>query len=626
VNEDRMTPRPQQTAVPRWLLFLTALLAVNIGIVLLLAEPAPRPVRIPYAPTFLEQVRAGNVRSMESEGSSVSGTFERPVAYPQDAEASERFRTEIPTYADADRLAALLDEHDVVVVARPVEDGSPLGRFLLSWLPILLIVGLIFFVLRRRGAGGAVAFSRSQARRVQGTEQTITFADVAGVEEAKDELAEIVDFLKDPAKYRRLGGRIPRGVLLVGPPGTGKTLLARAMAGEAGVPFFSIAASEFVELFVGVGASRVRDLFKQAKASAPAIIFIDELDAIGRARGPGSMSGGHEEREQTLNQILAEMDGFDPSIGVIVLSATNRPEVLDRALLRPGRFDRRVALEPPDTPGRRAILGVHTRSVPLAGDVDLDRLAAQTPGMVGADLANVVNEAALIAARRDEDAVSMRDIGDALERVVLGSERRILMSPGERRRTALHESGHAIVGMLTPGADPVRKVSIVPHGKSLGVTLSVPAADRFSHDTQALQARIDVALGGHAAESIVLGGTSTGAESDLREATELARHMAGSWGMSDAIGPMTVMSDDDHAIAFPASAQTSDDTMRLLDVEVRRILKTSHARVATLLAEHRDALDRLAGALVERESLDEEAIHEVAGLDTTPQRTPALEL
>jgi cell division protease FtsH len=597
------------------------LLTVNLFVAMIIGPRDPARVRVPYTPVFLNELRAGNVVSLDSEGSTVTGEFRKPVAYPAASTARRDFRTEIPTYADSEKLAALLEEQGVVVNAKPVEDGSFIGTLLVTLLPTLLIVGLIVMLMRRSGAGGAFSFARSRARRIEPSEQRITFDDVAGVEEAKAELAQIVDFLRDPAKYRRLGGRIPRGVLLVGPPGTGKTLLARAMAGEAGVPFFSIAASEFVELFVGVGASRVRDLFVQAKQAAPAIVFIDELDAIGRARGPGSMSGGHEEREQTLNQILAEMDGFDPSLGVIVLSATNRPEVLDKALLRPGRFDRRVALEPPDTPGRRAILGVHTRSVPLAEDVDLDVLAAETAGMVGADLANVVNEAALIAARRDEEAVSMRDLTDALERLVLGSERRILMSPHERRRTAFHEAGHAIVGMLTSGADPVRKVSIIPHGKTLGVTLSAPAADRFSYDAQYLQAKIDVTLAGHAAESLVYGGVSTGAENDLRQATELARHMVGSWGMSEAIGPMTVLADSDQAIAFPASSETSDDTQRLLDSEVRRILKEARKRVASVLRTHRDALDRLAEALIERESLDEAAAREAAGLDA--DRAPA---
>jgi cell division protease FtsH len=592
---------------------IAAIVLLNLLIASLL-NPAREPaVRIPYRPVFIEQVTKGNVRSVESKGATVEGEFRRPVAYPEGGSARDRFKTEVPAYADGDALDALLAQHDVVVEAKP-DDGSFVTTLLVTLLPVLLIIGVIVFMMRRGGAGGALSFGRSRARRAEPSEQPITFDDIAGVDEAEAELEEIVDFLRDPAKYRRLGGRIPRGVLLVGPPGTGKTLLARAMAGQAGVPFFSIAASEFVELFVGVGASRVRDLFAQAKQAAPAIVFIDELDAIGRARGPGSLSGGHEEREQTLNQILAEMDGFDPSIGVIVLAATNRPEVLDKALLRPGRFDRRVALEPPDTPGRRAILAVHTRSVPLAEDADLDRLAAETPGMVGAELANVVNEGALIAARRGEEAVTMRDLEEAIERLVLGSERKVLVTPEERRRTAYHEAGHAVVGMLTPGADPVRKVSIIPHGKALGVTLSSPSIDRFNYDASYLRGKIDVVLAGQAAEAIVFGEVSTGAENDLHQATEIARHMAGSWGMSDAVGPMTVLHDADEAIAYPLSGEVSDDTQRLLDAEVRRILKDARERVDTILTEHRDALDGLAEALMVHETLDEAAAHAAAGL------------
>ena len=409
------------------------------------------------------------------------------MRYPSDAApATTSFVTEIPEFANSDALIALLQSKGVEIDATAPSTGTPLLVTLLLYLgPVLLIV--VLFVWMRRSARGRRRPRRSGARAPSGSSHpiiTVDFDDVAGIDEAKAELTELVDFLKDPDKYRRLGGRIPRGVLLTGPPGTGKTLLARALAGEAQVPFFSISASEFVEMFVGVGASRVRDLFQQAKQAAPAIIFVDELDAIGRSRAGaiGGFGGGHDEREQTLNQILTEMDGFDPSVGVIVISATNRPEVLDPALLRPGRFDRRVAVQPPDTVGRRKILDVHTRSVPLAPDVDLDRLAATTPGMVGADLANIVNEAALTAARRGHDVVTMADLHDSLEKLVLGSERRILMSGEERRRTAYHEAGHALIGMLTPGADPVRKVSIIPRGIALGITFSAPEADRFSYD------------------------------------------------------------------------------------------------------------------------------------------------
>jgi cell division protease FtsH len=393
-------------------------------------------------------------------------------------------------------------------------------------------------------------------------------------------------------------------VLLTGPPGTGKTLLARALAGEADVPFFSISASEFVEMFVGVGASRVRDLFHQAKEAAPAIIFIDELDAIGGKRGavPGGY-GGHDEREQTLNQILTEMDGFDTSIGVIVLSATNRPDVLDSALLRPGRFDRRVAIQPPDTKGRRAILTVHTRSVPIDNDADLDRLAAMTVGMVGADLANVVNEAALMAARRDHDTVTRQDFDDALEKLILGSERRILLSSTERERSAYHESGHALVALLTPGSDPVRKVSIIPRGAALGVTLSAPGADRFSYDREYLLTKIRVGLGGRVAEELVFGEQTTGAENDIKQITEVARSMVSQWGMSDAIGPVALGTGEPSGGWL--GGEISPETQKLVDDEVRRIIEAAHADVEALLGSHREELDRLAQALLQHETLDE---------------------
>ena len=408
------------------------------------------------------------------------------------------------------------------------------------------------------------AFGRSRARRYQPSGDRVTFADVAGIEEAKAELAEVVDFLRHPDKYRKLGGRIPHGVLLSGPPGTGKTLLARAVAGEAEVPFFSMAASEFVEAIVGVGASRVRDLFTQAKEAAPAIVFIDELDAIGRSRtsGVAGFSGGNDEREQTLNQILTEMDGFDSSTNVIVVGATNRPDVLDQALLRPGRFDRRIAVQPPDRAGREAILSVHTRHVPLGPDVDLGRIAATTPGMVGADLANLVNEAALLAARRSHDVVDESDFTDALERIVLGAERQVMISLEDRRRTAYHEAGHAIVGMLTEGADPVRKVSIIPRGMALGVTFAAPESDRFNYREPEVRARISVALGGRAAEEIVFGEISTGAESDIQQLTEIARQMVGRWGMSSAIGPVAVIQRDGVGPLLPGAAEVSPDTQR----------------------------------------------------------------
>jgi cell division protease FtsH len=617
-------PEPAPTRFPwRIIAFLLVLLAFNVWLVSRLPSETER-VRIPYSPVFLEQVKSGNVKSISSRGSTVQGEFRRAVRYPpteSGAKARTRFSTEVPTFADANELSRLLESKGVEINAKPPSEGRPFGEtLLLSILPTLLVVGLLIFLFRRlagAAGGGVTSFGRSRARRVEPSAQHVTFDDVAGIDEAKIELSEIVDFLRDPDKYRRLGGRIPRGVLLTGPPGTGKTLLARALAGEAKVPFFSISASEFVELFVGVGASRVRDLFMQAKESAPAIIFIDELDAIGRSRA-GAVSGGfggHDEREQTLNQILTEMDGFDPSIGVIVLSATNRPEVLDRALLRPGRFDRRVALQPPDTAGRRKILDVHTRSVPLAEDADLDRLAATTAGMVGADLANVVNEGALLAARRGHAAVTMDDLQDALEKLVLGTERRILLSEAERRRTAYHEAGHAVAAMLIPGADPVRKVSIIPRGVTLGVTLSAPEADRFSYDRPYLEAKIKIALGGRVAEEIVFDDITTGAQNDIKQVTELARNMVGLWGMSDTIGPVAVVPEEPQTSYLPGMTETSQATAQLVDEEVRRIVEDAREEVTRLLSDHRDQLDGLAEALLAHETLDEDEAYAAAGIE-----------
>jgi cell division protease FtsH len=606
----------------RFLLFVVILFAINLWVSSLIPSGHER-IRIPYSPTFLAQVKGGNVDSISSKGATIQGEFRHEFKYPptgEDSKVSKLFNTEVPTFANTDQLTATLEEGNVEVNAKPPEEGrSFLANLLLGFGPTLLLVGLFVWFARRaarQGAGGGLmGFGKSGARRVEPSEQHVTFDDVAGIDEAKEELTEIVDFLRNPDRYRRLGGRIPRGVLLSGPPGTGKTLLARAVAGEAHAPFFSISASEFVEAIVGVGASRVRDLFKQAKEAAPAIIFIDELDAIGRARTAGSSFGGNDEREQTLNQILTEMDGFDTAIGVIVLAATNRPEILDPALLRPGRFDRRVMVQPPDTVGRRLILDVHTRSVPLDDDVDLDALASTTIGMVGADLANLVNEAALMAARREHDKVTMADFTDALERLVLGSERKIMQTEADRERTAYHESGHALVGMLTPGADPVRKVSIIPRGPALGVTLSAPAADRFSYDVNYLRGRIKVALGGRAAERLVFDDMTSGAESDLEQLTGIARQMVGRWGMSEAIGPIAVIPRDGSGPLLPGASEVSAETQTLIDEEVRRLVEGCDEEVRRLLAENRDKLDALVRALMERETLDEADAYAVAGVE-----------
>ncbi len=621
-------PRPWYRPSPRWIVLLLAVLALDLFITTRVMEPESR-ARVPYSPFFLQQVQAGNVEEVTSKGTDIQGTFTREVTF-DDADPTTRFRTEIPAFADTDELSRVLQENDVTVNAEPLDTGAPWWQTLLfGFGPTILFVLLLVWLFRRaRNVQNPLgSFGRSRAQRYEPSGDNVTFDDVAGIEEVEDELREVVDFLRNPDKYRKVGGRIPHGVLLSGAPGTGKTLLARAVAGEADVPFFSMAASEFVEAIVGVGAARVRDLFKEAKENAPAIVFIDELDAVGRSRtcGVAGFSGGNDEREQTLNQILTEMDGFDSATSVIVLGATNRPDVLDQALLRPGRFDRRVAVQPPDRDGREAILRVHSRDVPLAPDVDLARIAATTPGMVGADLANLVNEAALTAARREHDVVEEADLTDALERIVLGAERQVLMSAEDRRRTAYHEGGHAIVGMLTPGADPVRKVSIIPRGMALGVTFSAPDDDRFNYLEPEIRARIKVALGGRVAEEIVFGEISTGAESDIEQLTGLARHMVGRWGMSDALGPISMIPRDGSGPFLPGGADVSPETQRLFDEEVRRIVAEAHDEVVSLLTENRARLDALAVALLEAETLDENDAYAAAGV-TRPEAAPVTPL
>ena len=606
------------------------LLLVNYLVVSLLfaAKTNPR-VEIPYRPTFMTQLRDGNVATITAKGLGIEGTFEKAVRYPDaEASATTNFATEVPEFADRAELDQLVQEQDVEVTAEPAVRETPLWLTVLMYLgPALLIFGLWYWYLRRAGAagGGMLGFGRAKARQYEPTTERVTFRDVAGIEEAEQELAEVVDFLRDPAKYTKLGARIPRGVLLSGSPGTGKTLLARAVAGEAGVPFFSMSASEFVEMIVGVGASRVRDLFAQAKAAAPSIVFVDEIDAIGRSRGSGVFSGANDEREQTLNQILTEMDGFDASTGVIVLAATNRPDVLDPALLRPGRFDRRVTIQAPDKEGREQILRVHTRSVPLAPDVDLGGLAATTVGMVGADLANLVNEAALLAARRQHEQVAMSDFSDSLEKIVLGAARKIMLSDADRRRTAYHEAGHALVGMLSASADPVRKISIIPRSRSLGVTLSAPETDQFNYEEQGLLARIRVATGGRAAEEVVYGDQTTGAESDIRQATQLARQMVGRFGMSEEIGFVAVLPQDGEASALQGLTEVSEHTRQRVDAEVKRIVGEAHDEAIRLLTEHRERLDSLAEALVRAETLDQPQAYAAAGLSAPEAGTPTAE-
>jgi cell division protease FtsH len=599
----------------RWLwIILAGLLVVNIVVSNALLQPE-EPIRISYT-DFLEELRSGNVESVTSTGQTITARLVEEIADPEVEElTSSRIETERPSFAEDDLLSTLV-ELGVEVNAEDPDAPLPTWQLVLfNFGPWLLIAFLIYYMYKRAGSamGGIGGLGRSKAKRYEATEQRTTFADVAGIEDAEEELVEIVDFLKNPGKYTKLGGRIPKGVLLSGQPGTGKTLLARAVAGEANVPFFSMSASEFIEMVVGVGASRVRDLFTQAKAVAPAIIFIDELDAIGRARGGGMSLGGHDEREQTLNQILTEMDGFTGAEGVIVIAATNRPEILDSALLRPGRFDRQVPVSPPDQVGRRQILEVHTRDVPLGEDVDLNSIASTTPGMVGADLQNLVNEAALMAARRDHDKVMLGDFTDALEKIVLGTERRIMMSQEEKERTAFHESGHALLGMLQEGADPVRKISIIPRGRALGVTFQSPDADKYSYGTEYLRGKIIGMLGGRAAEEVVYGNVSTGAESDMVQATGLARNMVGRWGMSEAIGPVTVF--DERTVDAFGRPQVSESTMELVDTEIRRIIDECYIAALEQLKQHRDQLDALTEALLVKETLEEADAYEVAGIE-----------
>jgi cell division protease FtsH len=613
------------------LAFFVGLLALNLLISFLTSGPEQRP-RVPYQPFFLEQVEAGNVQEVTSREDSIEGDLKKPATYNPLGDAKpvqiDRFKTQVPAFIDRAGLTKVLTDQEVVINAEAPDTGRGfLLSLLLGLAPAVVLVGFLVWLSRRQGGGGGVlgSFGRSTARRAErgGAQERITFDDVAGIDEAEQELVEIVDFLKNPQRYTRLGARIPRGVLLFGPPGTGKTLLARAVAGEAEAAFFSISASEFVEAIVGIGASRVRDLFKKAKESAPAIIFIDELDAIGRSRAAaaGGISGGHDEREQTLNQILTEMDGFEPGTNVIVLAATNRPEILDPALLRPGRFDRRIAVQPPDKTGRLKILQIHTRSVALAPDVDLEQIAASTPGATGADLALIVNEAALFAARRDHPTVEQRDFTDAIEKIILGAERQIVMTDADRERTAYHESGHALVGMLTPGADPVRKVSIIPRGQALGVTLSTPETDRYGYGRHELVARIKVALGGRAAEQLVYGDITTGAESDIQNLTRIARGMVARWGMSEELGPVAIADGPQDGFLLPGSTPASPATLERVDEETRRIIDEAEEEVTGLLERERGRLDALAHALLERETLDQADAYRIASVDE-----PALDL
>ena len=598
-------------------------LAVLFGLNILFADvffaPAqPTTVVIPYD-VFVQQVTDDNVTSVTSTSDAIIGTTKKPVGPAPGQATATNFSTQRPSFA-SDNLEALLQAHSVTINAENPNPATPLWQtLLLSFGPVLLLVLLFVYISRRMsslrsGAGGILGrFGQSGARLYNAEHPPTTFADVAGIDEVKAELLEVVDFLKEPAKYERLGGTVPKGVLLIGAPGTGKTLLARAVAGEAGVPFFSISASEFIEAIVGVGASRVRDLFGKARAAAPAIIFIDEMDAVGRSRSAALRVGSNDEQEQTLNQILTEMDGFDPHEGVIVLAATNRADVLDPALLRPGRFDRRIQVHPPDRRGRLAILLIHTRKIPLDNTVSLDEIAAQTSGMVGADLRNLANEAALSAARRGASLVTLSDFTIAIEKVELGSERKLTLTALDRERIAYHESGHALLGLLLPGADPVSRVSIIPRGQSLGATTQTPVDDRFNYGEDYLRGRITGALGGRAAEQLIYGVVSTGAEADLRTVTSIAREMVVRWGMSPVVGALNY-SEDGGAMVFGTQRPYSDATAQLIDAEVKRISDECLAQAVELLQDNRTRLDGLAHALLEHDTLYADEILRVTDL------------
>ncbi len=594
-----------------WVIIAVVLMSVfnNFG------PPAPRAQSVPYS-EFIADVKAGRVQSVVIDGRVVKGQ----------RISGEKFSTYTPN--DPEMINDLLS-NGVEVKAQPPEQDSLLMQVFISWFPMLLLIGVwIFFMRQMQGGGGgrgAMSFGKSRARMLGEDQIKVTFNDVAGVEEAKEEVAELVEFLRDPGKFQKLGGKIPRGVLMVGSPGTGKTLLARAIAGEAKVPFFTISGSDFVEMFVGVGASRVRDMFEQAKKHAPCIIFIDEIDAVGRHRGAG-LGGGHDEREQTLNQLLVEMDGFEGNEGVIVIAATNRPDVLDPALLRPGRFDRQVVVPLPDVRGREQILKVHLRKVPAADDVKPGIIARGTPGFSGADLANLVNEAALFAARANKRLVDMDDLEKAKDKIMMGAERKsMVMSEDEKKLTAYHEAGHAIVGRLVPSHDPVYKVSIIPRGRALGVTMFLPEEDRYSFSKQRLESQISSLFGGRIAEELIFGPemVTTGASNDIQRATELARNMVTKWGLSERLGPLTYSEEEGEVFLGHSVTQhknVSDETAHTIDAEIRAIIDRNYQRAERLLKENLDKLHRMAEALVKYETIDADQIDDI--MSGKPPRPP----
>ena len=611
MNNNRLSPLYKNIAL--WLL---------IGLVVTMlfnffnrSQLAKEKAQLSYT-KFLELVNEGKVGRVTLQGDEISG---------------ERLDGKtFQTYSPGDpELLKLLREKGVEITAKPADDSPWYTTVLITWLPMILLVGIWIFFMRQMQAGGgkAMSFGKSRARLMNENTRKVTFSDVAGIEEVKEEVAEIIEFLKDPKKFTRLGGRIPKGVLLVGPPGTGKTLLARAIAGEAGVPFFSISGSDFVEMFVGVGAARVRDLFMQGKKHAPCIIFIDEIDAVGRHRGAG-LGGGHDEREQTLNQLLVEMDGFESNEGVILIAATNRPDVLDPALLRPGRFDRQIVVPIPDLKGRENILKVHTRKIPLSDVVNLSVLARGTPGFSGADLENLVNEAAIFAARANKDRVTMEDFEKAKDKILMGSERKsMIISEEERKNTAYHEAGPTLVAKLIPGTDPIHKVTIIPRGRALGVTQQLPLDEKHTYTRDYLLNTLSVLMGGRAAEELVLQHLTTGAGNDIERSTELARKMVCNWGMSEYLGPLAFGKREEHIFLGREISQNrdfSEDTARLIDSEIKKFVETSYQRARSLLREHENALHALANALLEKETLDSNEVDAIVSqyVATPPESTP----
>jgi cell division protease FtsH len=565
---------------------------------------------------FMAHLEKGDVERVIIKHNNISGVL-------KDGTRIQTYSVEYPD------LVNVLREKGVQIEAKPPEDNPWYITFLLSWGPFVLFLGLWFFLMRQMQMGGnrALSFGKSRARLLTEEKKKITFSDVAGVDEAKEEVVEIIDFLKDPAKFQKLGGRIPKGVLIVGPPGTGKTLLAKAIAGEAGVPFFSISGSDFVEMFVGVGASRVRDLFEQGKKHAPCIIFIDEIDAVGRLRGAG-LGGGHDEREQTLNQLLVEMDGFDTTEGVILIAATNRPDVLDPALLRPGRFDRQVVVNRPDVRGRGEILKVHTKKVPVSSDVDLEQIARGTPGFSGADLENLVNEAALWAARLDKKSVDQIDFENAKDKVLMGVERKsMVLTEEEKRTTAFHEAGHALMAKLLPGTDPVHKVTIIPRGRALGMTMQLPIDDRHSYSKDFLYNTLSILFGGRVAEELIFKSVTTGAGNDIERATELARKMVCEWGMSEKLGPLTFGKKDEEVFLgrdFGSRRDFSDQVALEIDKEVKRLVVESYERTTKILTEHIHTLRAIAEALLEKEVLDGIEIEKIVQQSSSLEQVAAV--